>query len=151
MLVLPSPRTRRPICEVTFRVEYDWSSKNWKITRYSERKFPSISRLDERVKSEIQTTRTSPDWRVARQTRLNHVKQALLRRLHAVSTLLVPDRRPEALVSTLTLFYYLGHIGVIAWVKVDGVHNYESRLADLQIDKHNFANEQISLNFGPVT
>ena len=28
--------------------------------------------------------------------------------------LLVPDRRPEALVSTLTLFYYLGHIGVIA-------------------------------------
>ena len=38
-----------------------------------------------------------------------------------------------------------------AWFKVDGVHNYESRLADLQIDKHNFANEQISLNFGPVT
>ncbi len=38
-----------------------------------------------------------------------------------------------------------------AWVKVDGVQNYESRLADLQIDKHNFANEQISLNFGPVT
>jgi len=38
-----------------------------------------------------------------------------------------------------------------AWVKVDGVQNYESRLADLQIDTHNFANEQISLNFGPVT
>ena len=37
-----------------------------------------------------------------------------------------------------------------AWFKVDGVHNYESRLADLQIDKHNFANEKISLNFGPI-
>jgi len=59
-------------------------------------------------------SRTSPDWRVARQTRLNHVKEALLRRLHAVSVLLVPGRLPEALVSILTLFYYLGHIGVIA-------------------------------------
>ena len=29
-----------------------------------------------------------------------------------------------------------------AWFKVDGVQNYESRLADLQIGKQNFANEQ---------
>jgi hypothetical protein len=28
------------------------------------------------------------------------------------------------------------------WVKVDGVQNYESRLADFQIGKHNFVNEQ---------
>ena len=66
------------------------------------------------VLRQLKLTRASPDWRVTRQTRLNHVKEALLGRLHAVSILLVPDRRPEALVSTLTLFYYLGHIGVIA-------------------------------------
>ena len=29
-----------------------------------------------------------------------------------------------------------------AWVKVDGVQNYESRLAEFQIGKHNFVNEQ---------
>ena len=45
---------------------------------------------------------------------MNHVKESLLRRVHAVSIFLVPDRCPEALVSTLTIFYYLSHIGVIA-------------------------------------
>ena len=35
------------------------------------------------------------------------------------------------------------------WCKVDGVHNHESRLADLQIDKHNFANDKH--NFATVT
>ena len=29
------------------------------------------------------------------------------------------------------------------WVQVDGVQKYESRLADFQIGKHNFVNEQI--------
>ena len=75
------------------------------------------------VPHQLYTMRTSPDWRVARQTRLNHVKEALLRRIHAVSILLVPDRRPEALVSTLTLFYNLGHIGVIA-------RQFSTKLAD---------------------
>ena len=51
------------------------------------------------------------------------MKEALLRRLHAVSILLVPDRRPEALVSTLTLVYNLGHIGVIA-------RQFSTKLAD---------------------
>ena len=32
-----------------------------------------------------------------------------------------------------------------AWFKVDGLHNYESRLADLQIGKQNFANEHSPL------
>ena len=33
-----------------------------------------------------------------------------------------------------------------AWVKVAGLQNYESRLADLQIGKQNFANEHSSHN-----
>ena len=34
-----------------------------------------------------------------------------------------------------------------AWFKVDGVQNYQSRLADLQIGKQNFAKESILHNF----
>ena len=66
------------------------------------------------VLRQLKLTRASPDWRVTRQTRFNHAKNALLHRLHAVPILLVPDRRPGALVSILTLFYSLGDIGVIA-------------------------------------
>ena len=52
--------------------------------------------------------------RAGTQTRSNHVKQTFLRRLHVVSTFLVRDRRPEALVSMVILFYILGDIGAVA-------------------------------------
>ena len=53
----------------------------------------------------------SGDWRVARQTRLNHVKKALLHRLDAVSILFVPDHALKAGFN-IDIILPLGHIGV---------------------------------------
>jgi hypothetical protein len=38
--------------------------------------------------------------------------------------MLVPDRRPEVLVSTMTLFFSLGHIGVIASFRQNFLEEY---------------------------
>ncbi len=58
-------------------------------------------------------------------------------KLHVFDVKALPSRDSIAFVSQRA------SPATYAWFKVDGVHNYESRLADLQIGKQNFANEQI--------
>ena len=58
-------------------------------------------------------------------------------KLHVFDVKALPSRDSIAFVSQRAC------PATYAWFKVGGIHDYESRLADLQIGKQHFANEKV--------